>query len=372
MSTPLVEASEALHERVRAFAHGRASESFEALALAIAHFQAEYSPGFARLVRRTASALDSVDHVPAVPADAFRMTRVAVHDRAADVARFVTSGTTASERGTHAFRTTRTYAELALKFGRTALLTDDAPRTVVALAPKLDSPPASSLGFMMGLFMEGFDGRGLDDGPFDLTAGDRWLLSADGIDLPGLERAIQRAARRREPLLLLATSFALVALLDTLAGAELALPAGSVVMQTGGFKGRSRVVPADELRQNISSSFLIPETHVVSEYGMTELSSQLYEGTLNQRGARGLYLEPPWLRVTPVDPVTLTPVAPGEVGLARFVDLGNIDSAVAVLTLDRVRRHAGGIELLGRDAGAPPRGCSLAVEALLAGSPSDG
>jgi hypothetical protein len=68
-----------------------------------------------------------------------------------------------------------------------------------------------------------------------------------------------------------------------------------------------------------------------------------------------------------VDPITLAPVPAGEVGLARFVDLANVDSAVAIVTRDRIRARDGGIELLGREPGAPPRGCSLAVDALLGG-----
>ena len=58
----------------------------------------------------------------------------------------------------------------------------------------------------------------------------------------------------------------------------------------------------------------------------------------------------------------------GEVGLARFVDLGNIDSAVAILTEDLVRRVGPGIELCGRRPASVPRGCSLALESLLVGS----
>jgi len=106
---------------------------------------------------------------------------------------------------------------------------------------------------------------------------------------------------------------------------------------------------------------------------MTELTSQLYEATLPgsalqavHRGAAGVYFEPPWLRVVPVDPVTLEAVALGEVGIARIIDLGNVDSAIAIQTQDRVRRISGGIELLGRESGAPQRGCSLAVEEFLA------
>jgi hypothetical protein len=68
----------------------------------------------------------------------------------------------------------------------------------------------------------------------------------------------------------------------------------------------------------------------------------------------------------PVDSTTLEPVPEGEVGIARIIDLGNVDSAVAIQTQDRVRRVPGGIMLLGREMGAPARGCSLAIEEFLA------
>ena len=131
----------------------------------------------------------------------------------------------------------------------------------------------------------------------------------------------------------------------------------------------------EELRARVSDAFQLGPGRVVGEYGMTELTSQLYEGVIREsalaarhpEAAPGLYFEPPWLRVTPVDAVSLLPVADGEVGLARFIDLGNIDSAVSVVTQDLVRRAGGGVQLLGRQSGAPPRGCSLAIEALVNG-----
>jgi len=78
-----------------------------------------------------------------------------------------------------------------------------------------------------------------------------------------------------------------------------------------------------------------------------------------------VYVEPPWARVVPVDPETLAPVKHGDVGVARIEDLLNVDSAVAIVTADRVRRVKEGFELLGREAGAPPRGCSIATEEML-------
>jgi hypothetical protein len=226
---------------------------------------------------------------------------------------------------------------------------------------------------MMAMFMADFAPAAPDDSP----APERWLIDDQGVNLHELEQAGARALASGQDLIVLATSFALVALLDGLAGRRLRMPERTVVMQTGGFKGKSREIAPNELRRSTAHSFGISEARVVSEYGMTELTSQLYEATLpgaalqaERRGQAGIYYEPAWLRVIPVDPISLDPVADGEVGIGRIVDLGNVDSAIAIQTQDRVRRVNGGVELLGRAPGAPARGCSLAVEEFLAALPS--
>jgi hypothetical protein len=368
----LLAESAALHQRVLAFARAgtssNSSDDFARLALEIADFQCRYSPGFRRLIELAPGPLDRVDRIPAVPTEAFRLARVAVHDASLDSASFFTSGTTGAARGAHHFRTTATYSELSVAFGRRALLSSERPLTVVALADAPGERPSSSLAFMLERFAEEFDRRALDGSPFRSNDPTRYLLRPTGIDQPGLRHAIGVARARSEPLLVLSTSFALVALLDALAGDVLPLPDGSAVMHTGGYKGRGRELDPGSLRASVAETFALSPASVVSEYGMTELSSQLYEGTLpgaDLRGPAWSLLEPPWLRVTAVDPVSLEPVADGELGLARFVDLANIDSAVAILTRDLVRRTSAGIELVGRAAEAMPRGCSLAVEALL-------
>jgi hypothetical protein len=175
------------------------------------------------------------------------------------------------------------------------------------------------------------------------------------------------------PTIVMGTSFAFVHALEALDGERFELPPESRAMHTGGFKGRSREVAPDVLRNQIAVSFGLDTRAVVGEYGMTELSSQLYEGTLRARAgfsvpsaAHGLFVPPPWLRVVAVDPETLAPLAPGETGILRFEDLANVDGAVAVQTADRGRCAGGSVELFGRAPGAPPRGCSLAIEELLA------
>lgn len=377
MTTALRESSDRLHERVQAFAAGAAADTFDQLALDIARFQAEASEGYRRLLRSRSVTLQGAADIVPVPSDAFRLTRVAAFASELDAVRFHTSGTTASERGTHAMRRTDTYERLSLAFGRRALLGADGRAVVVALAPAPAAPPSSSLGYMMARFMESFDGAplGEPEATFSASSPSRWLVSESGVDLAGLERAAGIAKSRKLPLLLLGTAFALVRLVDDLGDARLALPPNSVVMQTGGFKGKSREVTMEELRAGVSRALELDPRRVVGEYGMTELTSQLYEASIGESAlgreragaAPGIYFEPPWLRVTPVDPVSLEPLPEGEAGLARFVDLGNIDSAVSVVTQDLVRRASGGIQLLGRQPGAPARGCSLAIEALLHG-----
>jgi hypothetical protein len=362
--------SDSLHERalgfVRAFECGHPPpEPFDALACDVARFQAAHDEGQARLFRAhgiTPSSLKSASEVPAVPTDAFKVARVASFPPSASRALFRTSGTTAAARGTHEMRRPESYDAASLAFGRWALV-PEAPAcpVVLVLHPSPAEAPDSSLARMTGLFAERLGA--------ELPSTARTFLVERGvIDLEAFDEQVAIASVRGQSVLLLATSFALVHLLDALGGASFRLPPGSRVMQTGGFKGRSREVDGAALRAEVAGAFAIEPRYVVGEYGMTELSSQFYEATL-RGGEPGVYVEPPWARVVAVDPDTLEPVADGEVGIARVVDLINVDSAVAVLTSDRVRRREGGFELLGRSPGAPPRGCSIALDDLL-GSPS--
>jgi hypothetical protein len=359
--------SDALHARVRAMVRAFEDarplpEAFDALAVDLARFQARHVAGYARLCAARdvdPSRIAAAGQAPAVPTDAFKLAPVfAFAERDAAVT-FRTSGTTIGARGTHAFRGVATYDAAALAFGRAMLARDlEPPMTVLVLGPSETETPDSSLAHMCGLFARALGRSEPPERTFFVRGG---ALDADGLRSRARELPPDASA------LVLATSFALVHLLDTLEGAILPLPHGSRVMQTGGFKGKSREVDAAELRRQVARAFAIPERAVVGEYGMTELSSQLWEATLVDEGARhGVYVEPPWLRVVPVDELTLAPVAAGEVGIARIEDLANVDSAFAVLASDRVRRVAAGVELIGRAPGAAPRGCSIAVDEMLA------
>lgn len=358
--TEAMQTSDALHERARAFVDAFEAgqpmpEPFDALACDVARFQARFVDGYRRMIAARGldpSAFARAIDAPAVPTDAFKAARVSAFAPEDTPVTFRTSGTTLASRGRHTFRVTATYDRAAVAFGRRWLMKGFPERVhVVVLGPSATDAPDSSLAHMNDAFVRAFG----------VPEGKAFFIEDEIFDLAGLDERIARVLYAGDaPVLLLATAFACVHLLDTVDDAGFRLPEGSRVMQTGGFKGKSREVAPETLRRELARAFSIPEDEIVGEYGMTELSSQFYE----QRGG-GPYVEPPWARVVPVDPVTLAPVPDGAIGIARIEDLMNVDSAFAVLALDRVRRVDGGFEVLGRAPGAPPRGCSIAIDEML-------
>ncbi len=358
MRSPSADASDALHARVRrAIEDGLDAAGFDALALDLARFQATHVAPIARLVRARGVDLDratGAEAIPAVPTDVFRLARVAAHPPEKDVRVFRTSGTTSGARGEHALRTTATYEAAALAWGGPHLFADLRPRRAVVLAPRASDLLESSLSFMIDLFID----------HLGIEASFHVDTERGALDVDTLEDACARARAASEPVLLLGTSFAFVWAIDA-THADLRLSAGSRAMITGGLKGRTRTVEEPQLRAALADRFALAPGHVIGEYGMTEMSSQLYEPRRVPGAVRpDLYRAPPWVRVVAVDPITLAPVAPGAAGIARIVDLANVDSAVALQTADRVRVTPEGIELLGRLPGATPRGCSLAIEEM--------
>lgn len=141
-------------------------------------------------------------------------------------------------------------------------------------------------------------------------------------------------------------------------------------MDTGGVKGMARPLSRPGLLRACWTLLGVAGYYCVNEYGMTELCSQRYDGVLADR-FQGRSLEPrrlvapPWLRTRVLDPDTLAPVAPGATGLLCHHDLANAGSVSVVLTEDLGRAVGDdGIEVVGRVAGAVPRGCGLLLADL--------
>jgi hypothetical protein len=183
---------------------------------------------------------------------------------------------------------------------------------------------------------------------------------------PRFDALLKDLRRPRKKVLLLATAFALKAFLDHMARdrIRLVLPAGSRLMETGGFKGRVTEISKPSLYRLCARRLGIRRTHCVGEYGMTELSSQYYSR------ARGPFVGPAWLRAVVVDPRDGQECPRGRAGLLKHVDLANLGSVMAVQTEDLGRAEpGGGFELLGRAKDSQARGCSLTYERFLRSSP---
>jgi hypothetical protein len=331
---------------------------FDRLALELFRYQVEHDAPYRRLCAAFGVSPARVSHwsrIPPVPTGAFKQTRLATFPPAREVCTFRTSGSTTERRGELHLDTLELYdASLAATFGAFVCFDVERIRFFV-LAPARADAPDSSLAYMFDAAVRRWG-----------APGSRFYLRPEGWD-PGA--LIDDLASAREPACLVGTAFAFVHLLDALRerGVRAALPEGSRVLETGGFKGRSRAIEREELHAWLAGSLGVPRCRIVNQYGMCELGSQFYESTLRDGIPSATKRVPPWVRTRVVDPETLEEVPEGEEGLLIHYDLANSGSVLAVQTSDRGRRVAGGFEVLGRLPGAESRGCSIAADALLAG-----
>jgi len=361
--SPLADELEALFSR--GVGGGLDDDGFTSLALRATACQLESNETFRAFCERRglrAESLERWEDVPPVPATAFKELDLVSGSPDKIDAAFRTSGTTrgGAARGRHLVPRLSLYRASSLASFRAFLLPDDARLPLLSLIPSPSETPDSSLSTMTGIVGQ------------ELCEEVHWLVSGEGV--LDVDRFLDLAAALESdgrPALVTGTAFAFVHLLDALAerGARARLPRGTRLMETGGFKGRSRRVRREVLYSQIEDRLGVPPTRIVNEYGMTELLSQLYEPTLAGGGAStGRHIPPPWMRVRALDPATLDPLPEGGVGLLAFFDLANLGSVCHVLTEDLGSVSADGVRLRGRIEGAEPRGCSRAMEELMAAS----
>ena len=333
------------------------------LTIDVFNYQLRHNRPYAQFCSQQDVKTEDIYHwsqVPAVVTDAFKVTRLACFPSHDTQCIFMTSGTTQGERGRHEMATLEVYRAAMAEPFRRCCQPEPGPLTWVVLTPPFHEDPHSSLGFMV-------------DELWKVHAGprSRRFFAGEEYDVEGAWQFLEECSLQVDPVMLLGTAFAYIHLLDSSRGRRVKLPPGSRLMETGGFKGKTREVSRPELRQLMWEHLGLPETMCVGEYGMTELSSQLYEKSLRRElgdTTAGIgYFAPPWLKVRVVDVMTLAPLPVGEPGLVQFFDLANVDSVCAILTADLGRmEQGGGVTLLGRAAGAQLRGCSLRMEEWLA------
>jgi hypothetical protein len=295
-------------DRVTRFLTSPQNEPFEDLALAAFAWQFERVEPFRRLCERRGVSPGTVTgwrQVPPVPTAAFKTMTLAA---APAVEIFRSSGTAEGEerRSVHHQPFPDLYrAVIDASFPRFCLPFApfaDARLPILSLIPTPEQLPDSSLSFMAGHILARWGG------PESATAfGSRGVEAAQARSWAG--------ARQRD----------LLARLRAWTG--------------------------------------VPAASVVREYGMTELTSQCYTGSLLGEDPE-LFRAPHWVRVRILDPETLEEAPAGTPGLICVFDLANLGSAVHLLTEDLGVAEGEGFRLLGRAAGAELRGCSLVVEEL--------
>lgn len=324
---------DALAERIENIA----PQQFDALALEVFRYQAAHNPIYARYLELLHLAPREVSErtdIPHLPISTFKHHMLQTGQWTARRT-FTSSGTTGAATSRHLLRDEDWYR-------RGARVTFEqqygplAGRAVLALLPAYLERTGSSLVFMAQDFIKR---SGHSDSGFFLD------------DLPELSRRLTRLVEAGTPTLLLGVSFALLDL------AELhPQPLGdTIIMETGGMKGRRRELTRHELHDTLRVAFGV--THIHSEYGMTELLSQAYAPR------NGVFIPAPTLSVTPrevTDPFSRA--AFGRTAALNLTDLANLDTVSFIASDDLGRVYEdGSFEVLGRMDFSDVRGCNLLV-----------
>jgi len=340
-------------------------DQFDQLALRLFAHQYESNAPFRSFCQRRGATLRNVktwSDIPAVPIDAFKAMELRSEPASPAERVFMTSGTTGqakglAARGRHFHPRLEVYDLSMTRHFAQRFMRGVERLPMGVLFPDEQAMPNSSLAHYLALAKSEFG-----------TADSRYWLTPEGLDMAGLCAALEEAERTGRPYALLGASFSLVHVMDALRaqGRSFRLPAGSRILDTGGYKGQSRELPLEEFYADLSRLLGVPRTHCINMYGMTELSTQFYDdGNTTLPSVKS---GPHWIRSRLVEPITGRSVASGERGILVHCDLGNYNSVTTILTEDVGLRADGGFLLLGRAEGAAAKGCSLAVEEFVKAS----
>ncbi len=338
---------------------GEGSEAeFEEMALAVFAYQFANNQPYRRFAiqrGRTTLTVRNWRDIPAVPITAFKDLTLSCSPPEMAQRVFMTSGTTqGGVRGRSYHPTLAVYDRSMLVNFRQRFMQGLERIEMGILFPDEEAMPNSSLAHYLSLAQRECG-----------TSASEGFIGADGLDLPRLIAALERVQASGQPYALLGASYSFVRLLDALAadGRRFALPDGSRILDTGGFKGQSREMGADAFYDALAATFGIPRSRCINMYGMTELSTQFYDD--GNAVCPPVKSGPHWIRSRVVDPVTGRDLPEGATGVLVHHDLAHFNCVSAILTEDAGVMIEGGFRLLGRVDGADSKGCSLAVEEFL-------
>ncbi|TRZ43314.1 acyl transferase [Robertkochia solimangrovi] len=310
---------------------------FESEALRIFELQYQNNPVYRRfceLIGREVASVKGLNDIPFIPIEFFKSQEILTGNDPVEQV-FTSSGTTGTATSRHLVTDLKIYEE-SFNRGYAYFYGDIKEYVVLALLPSYLERTGSSLIYMVDALIRS---SGDPDSGF-------YLHNLD--DLAAKLKVLDRSGKK---VLLIGVSFALLDLVESF---NFQLNK-TIIMETGGMKGRRKELIREELHNILKKGFGVD--HIHSEYGMTELLSQAYST------GDGTFSCPPWMKVKirdTGDPFTWLPE--GRTGGISVIDLANINSCSFIATQDLGKLLPDGrLEILGRFDNSDIRGCNLLV-----------
>ncbi len=305
-------------------------------ALKIFRFQSQHNPvyrQFLNYLKVQPEQVGQLEDIPFLPIEFFKSHQVASVIPPFQAV-FKSSGTTGMQRSHHYVKSLKLYEQSFFK-GFKYFYGDITQYAVLALLPSYVEQGHSSLVYMVDQLIK------------------RSTHPASGFYLNDrkLPHILNELQQQKQKTILIGVSYAL---LDLVEKYQFNLEQ-TIVMETGGMKGRRKELLREELHQYLKAGFGVENIH--SEYGMTELLSQAYSN------ADGIFKSPPWQKIMIRDTEDpLSYLAFNKTGGINVIDLANIYSCSFIATQDLGRQHPdGSFEILGRFDHSDIRGCNLMV-----------
>lgn len=310
---------------------------FEDLALQIFKFQFENNKvyrSFCDLLYKHPSEVKTIQDIPFLPIHFFK-TRDVLSSKTPIKTTFTSSGTSGKETSKHHVTDLNIYHQSFTKgFEQFYGNIDD--YVILGLLPSYLEREGSSLIYMVDNMIK--TSKHSESG-FYLN------------NLSELKSTLIKLNSEGKKVLLIGVSFALLDLVETF---QFNLK-NTIIMETGGMKGRRKELIRTELHDILKHGFGVK--HIHSEYGMTELLSQAYSK------GNGIFNCPPWMRILTRDTEdALTIHESGKTGGLNIIDLANINSCSFIATQDLGRVNTDtSFEVIGRFDNSDIRGCNLLV-----------
>ncbi|SDS19360.1 acyl transferase [Gramella sp. MAR_2010_147] len=310
------------------------NEEFEALALEV--FKHQYSNNkvygdFCKLLNKDPGTVHHIKEIPFLPIEFFKTKKI-VSDTGIPQITFSSSGTTGNQTSKHHVTDLRLYEKSFMK-AFTEFYGQPSNYIFLALLPSYLERQGSSLIYMADHLIKSSGHR---ESGFYLD------------DLDSLSSKLLKLDQSGKKAFLIGVSFAL---LDLIEKQQFQLK-NTIIMETGGMKGRRKEMIREELHEHLKKGFGVD--HIHSEYGMTELLSQAYSK------GQGTFECPSWMKFLIRDPEDAQSFMPeGKTGGINVIDLANINSCSFIATQDLGRIEKNKIEILGRFDNSDVRGCNL-------------